>query len=320
MTRILTLFTVFSLFFATACELPEGDITSPQYWGEFFLSKYAVERQAALDNIEPGPEPVVEGRTVLLITGVTIPAEWFDSIVVRLERDGFVPVVYEPPELLSGDLFEASEELAEVVEELRAESGQDKIDILAECTGGLIARHYVQSLGGDEFVERLVTFVSPQNGLPKAQYAANFADWPALRHLTPGSDFLTALHSVPIPDSVTMTSIYTCTDEYIQPYETSIVEGATNIGLCDGFVGHFQTMYDPEIYLIMHDALTLGLEAGDSNDSSNEGEETEQDDELGEDEEAVMGCSSGGSTGRAPMLLFTMFLLGLGQRRRLARR
>jgi hypothetical protein len=55
---------------------------------------------------------------------------------------------------------------------------------------------------------------------------------------------------------VPMTSIYTCTDEYIQPYRTSIVPGATNIGLCDrGFVGHFQTFYDPSVYLVMHDAL-----------------------------------------------------------------
>jgi hypothetical protein len=54
---------------------------------------------------------------------------------------------------------------------------------------------------------------------------------------------------------VKVTSIYTCRDEYIQPYTTSIVPGATNIGLCDGFVGHFQTFYDPDIYLIMHAAL-----------------------------------------------------------------
>lgn len=53
-----------------------------------------------------------------------------------------------------------------------------------------------------------------------------------------------------------ITSIYTCSDEYIKPWQTSVIEGATNIGLCDEFVGHFQTFYDPEIYLIMHGALT----------------------------------------------------------------
>src|SRR6185503_13479197 len=118
----------------------------------------------AVQNLEPGPAPLEQPRTVLLITGVTIPAEWFDPIKLRLERDGFRPVVYEPPDLLSGDLFHNAELLGEVVERVRNESGQDKIDILAECTGGVIARHYIQSLGGDRYVSRLVTFISPQHG------------------------------------------------------------------------------------------------------------------------------------------------------------
>jgi hypothetical protein len=29
--------------------------------------------------------------------------------------------------------------------------------------------------------------------------------------------------------------------------------GATNINLCKRFTGHFQTMYDPDIYPVMHD-------------------------------------------------------------------
>ena len=57
-----------------------------------------------------------------------------------------------------------------MVERVRDESGQDRIDILAECTGGVIARHYIQSLGGDEYVRRMVTFVSPQNGVEKTFY------------------------------------------------------------------------------------------------------------------------------------------------------
>jgi hypothetical protein len=242
-----------SLLVVTALGCGPGDPTSPYYWGDFFLAKYADELVVP-DELEPGPPPLAEPRAVLLITGVTIPAEWFNPIVARLERDGFVPIVYEPPELLSGDLFQASEDLGDVIQQVLADTGQDKIDILAECTGGVIARHYVQSLGGDAYVSRLVTFVSPQNGVAKAPWAASIAGWPALYDLSPGSEFLTAVNSK--TPNVPMTSIYTCSDEYIRPYQTSIVEGATNIGLCDEFVGHFQTFYDPDIYLIMHAALT----------------------------------------------------------------
>jgi hypothetical protein len=237
----------------TGCDLPQGDITSPYTWGDFYLDKYAEE--LVIGELEPGPAPLEQPRTVLLITGVTIPAEWFGPIVARLERDGFHPVVYEPPELLSGSLFQASEDLAKVVEEVLEESGQDKIDILAECTGGVIARHYIQSLGGDESVSRLVTFISPHNGIAKVPMVASFVGWEALYDLSPGSEFLKAVNSVPLPENVPVTSIYTCTDEYIQPWKTSIVEGATNIGLCDGFVGHYEFFYNPDIYGIMHAAL-----------------------------------------------------------------
>jgi hypothetical protein len=230
-----------------------AQMRSPYYWGNKFLSMYADKLKVG--TLEAGPTPLAQPRSVLLITGVTIPAAWFNPISARLKRDGFNPVVYEPPALLSGSLFQASNDLADVVAKVRADTGEDKIDILAECTGGLIARHYIQSLGGDQYVSRLVTFVSPQHGIAKAPIAAAIAGWPALYDLSPGSAFLSAVNNAQLPASVPMTSIYSCTDEYIRPVSTSIVPGATNIGLCNTFVDHFQMFYDPEIYMIMHDAL-----------------------------------------------------------------
>lgn len=234
---------------------------SPEFWGQLYLNKYSRQLQWANDHIEAGPGKITKPRTVLLITGVTIKKEWLNPIAARLQRDGFRTVVYEPPALLSYSLFQASADLAKVVDRVRAESGEEKIDILAECTGGLISRYFIQSLGGDKKISRLVTFVSPQNGINKLPLVSGFVSWPALRDLTPGSAFLQAVQSKPLPAGFPMTSIYTCTDEYIQPYRTSIVPGATNIGLCHGFVGHFQTMYDPQIYLVMHDALVKEIPA-----------------------------------------------------------
>lgn len=335
---------------ATACdlELPPGDVKSPQYWGDVFLDKYAHE--LVTGELEPGPTPLQEPRVVLLITGVTIPAEWFQPMEERLVRDGFIPVVYEPPELLSGDLFENSALLGEVIDEVRAEYGQEKIDILAECTGGLIARHYIQSLGGESKVSRLVTFISPQHGVDKAPWAASIAGWPALYDLSPGSDFLEAVNGAPMPEDVPITSIYTCTDEYIQPYETSIIPGAENIGLCDEFVGHFQFFWDPEIYLVMHEALTKPLASdedasdepadadepadptgpdtpdADGDDPGQGGAETPDagDEDGGEaeaDEDEAMGCSTGGRPRRgADPLLLAGALILLRRRRHGGRR
>ena len=254
----LALLTVLTALHLSACEdLPAGDKTTPEYWSELFLNIYADE--LIVGPLEPGPGALAQPRAVLLITGVTIRAQWFDPIVARLQRDGFVPYVYEPPNLLSGSLFQASEDLGDVVQEVLAQSGQDRIDILAECTGGVIARHYIQSLGGAQYVSRLVTFVSPHSGITKAPLAAMIAGWPALYDLSPGSEFLQAVNGVALPAGVPVTSIYTCSDLYIQPWQGSIVPGARNIGLCDGTVDHFQTFYDPAIYAIMHAALTEPL-------------------------------------------------------------
>jgi triacylglycerol esterase/lipase EstA (alpha/beta hydrolase family) len=235
------------------------DWRSPEFWADLYLNKFSVQRAKFNTQIEAGPTPLAQPRTVLLVTGVTIRGSWFDGIAARLRRDGFNPVVWEPPALLSGNLLDASHELANVVERVKTESGQSKIDILAECTGGVIARYYIQSMGGDQNISRLVTFVSPQHGLFGAALLSKVVSWPALRDLTPGSAFLNAVNSKSPPASVPTTSIFTCTDEYIQPYTGSAIPGATNINLCNsgpsGFIGHFRTMYDPAIYMIMHDAL-----------------------------------------------------------------
>ncbi len=252
--RSTILATTMLVFAAGACDgLPPGDVKDPHYWGNAFLEKYKDE--LVVGQLEPGPAKLSKPRVVLLITGVTIPAKWFEPIEARLKRDGFIPVVYEPPELLSGDLQKNTEWLGDVVEQVKLDYQQDTIDILAECTGGVIARHYIQSLGGAKNVARMVTFISPQHGVDKAPMAAPIAGWPALYDLSPGSAFLKSVNQAPLPNDVNFTSIYSCTDEYIQPYTTSIIPGAKNIGLCNGFVGHFEFFYNPDIYMIMHDEL-----------------------------------------------------------------
>jgi triacylglycerol lipase len=297
---------IVSVLAAGTCTMPSGDIKAPETWGQYYLDKFAQERADAM-TLEPAfAPPLAQKRTVLLITGVTIPAEWFDPIKARLERDGFNTVVWEPPALLSGDLFENAERLADVIDDIRAQTGEAKIDILAECTGGLLARHYIQSMGGDQYVSRMVTFISPQAGVPKASLAYTTVGWPALQDLTPGSDFLEAVANAPLPPNVPVTSIYTCTDEYIQPYKTSIIPGAKNIGLCDGFVGHYQFFYDPEIYKIMHAELTAPV-AMDPNMPQ------PQPMPEAEDEVAGGGCSTSGDTSG---LAFVLVLGAIVLRRR----
>ncbi len=303
----------------TCAGLPPGDMKDPHYWGDYMMDKYADDRAVSMQLLDPPPAHLATPRTVLLITGVTIPAASFDPIKARLERDGFKTVVYEPPALLSGDLFENSEALAAVVERVSAESGEAKIDILAECTGGLIARHYIQALGGDEHVHRLVTFISPQHGIAKAPLAAAYAQWPALYDLSPGSTFLETVNGGALPATVDVTSVYTCTDEFIQPYDTSIIPGATNIGVgCNGeFVGHFDFFYDTELYRVMHGALVTQLTHPDpAAPTPPSGDDPDASNDPASEVEPSGGCSTSGGSTTSGALLLGALLVSARRRRR----
>jgi uncharacterized protein (TIGR03382 family) len=107
-------------------------------------------------------------------------------------------------------------------------------------------------------------------------------------------------------------SIYTCTDEYIQPYSTSIIPGAKNIGLCNGFVGHYQFFYDPEIYLVMHAELTAPVAADPTQPADPADPDAPEADDTIDD---GGGCSTGG-TSAGGMGALVLAALALSTRRR----
>ena len=78
-----------------------------------------------------------------------------------LRRRGFRRVLainYSP---LTSDVRLAATNLATRVEQLCAETGFERIHVIGHSMGGLIARYYVQRLGGDARVHTLVTLGTP---------------------------------------------------------------------------------------------------------------------------------------------------------------
>lgn len=194
---------------------------------------------------DPGPRPT---RVVLLVPGTTITGDYFDDMAAKLERDGFQPVVYEPPDLLTESLTIGAQRISDEIDAVLAERGQQKVHVVAECNGGVATRYSLQVLGGAERVDQLVTFVSAHHGTwlsPVGDWASGFD---SLADITPGSPFLEQLNSAPFPAGLRMTSIYSCNDELMLPYDTSVVDGATNVLFCDHYVGHFDGFWDAVVY------------------------------------------------------------------------
>lgn len=85
---------------------------------------------------------------------------------------------------LTCDIRTAAELLGRHIEEICARTGQREVDIVGHSLGGLIARYYVQRLGGDRRVRTLVTLGTPHGGTAVAPLAGAH---PIVRQMRSGS-------------------------------------------------------------------------------------------------------------------------------------
>lgn len=129
------------------------------------------------------------GTPILLVHGMIDNRSVFTLLRRGLLRRGFGRVVtlnYSP---LTGDVRSAAADLAEQVEQLVADSGYERVHVIGHSLGGLIARYYVQRLGGHERVHTLVTLGTPHGGT----WPAHLLPAALGRQLRPGSELLEEL-------------------------------------------------------------------------------------------------------------------------------
>ncbi len=168
---------------------------------------------------------------VMLITGSMIVDDFFDVMKARLEENGFRPVVFQPPDLFCQRLPIGAQRIGEAVDSILAEYGLERIDIIAECNGGVAGRYYLEQLGGHQYVDRFISFVSAHHGTEWAE----LVPLPSLVDIRPNSEFMQIMEESRLPEGskTQMISIYVCGDEVMKPYTTSRLDGALNINICD---------------------------------------------------------------------------------------
>jgi triacylglycerol lipase len=143
-------------------------------------------------------DPEAAGTPILLIHGIMDNRSVFTVFRRALRRRGFGVVHAVNYGLFTGDLREAAHELAGHVERLCEATGADKVHIVGHSLGGVIARYYVQRLGGSAYVDTLVTLGSPHSGTLGAYLIPTALG----RQLRPGSPPLTEL-AAPAPACTT---------------------------------------------------------------------------------------------------------------------
>lgn len=104
------------------------------------------------------------GTPILLIHGLVDNRSIFAVLRRGLRRRGFGRVVTVNYSVLTHDVPAAARQLGRQVEALCASTGYDRIHVVGHSLGGVIARYYVQCLGGDQRVHTLATLGSPHGG------------------------------------------------------------------------------------------------------------------------------------------------------------
>ncbi|MEU6977586.1 alpha/beta fold hydrolase [Streptomyces sp. NPDC046371] len=166
----------------------------------------------------PRAEGAAAGRPVVLLHGFVDNRSVFVLLrraLARHGRDRVESFDYSP---LTGDLRTAAELLGRRVAEIQARTGHAEVDLVGHSLGGLIARYYVQRLGGDARVRTLVMLGTPHSGTTVVPLADAH---PLVRQMRPGSEVLRELAG-PAPGVRTrFVSFWSELDQVMVPVETA---------------------------------------------------------------------------------------------------
>ena len=204
-----------------------------------------------LDDLPPGSrglllgDVVAAGTPILLVHGLVDNRSVFTLLRRALRRRGFGQVLtlnYSP---FTQDVRSAAVRLAELVEQTCEATGHERVHVVGHSLGGVVARYYVQRMGGDARIHTLCTLGSPHAGTT----AAHLLPSRLVRQLRPGSELLTEL-AAPAPGCRTrFVAFWSDLDQLIVPKRSARIDhpdlAARNV-LLRG-VGHMSLPIDGRV-------------------------------------------------------------------------
>ncbi|MFF4082327.1 esterase/lipase family protein [Streptomyces sp. NPDC001777] len=202
-----------------------------------------------------------ERPPVVLLHGFVDNRSVFVLLRRSLSRHGWhhlESLNYSP---LTCDIRTAAELLGRHVEEICARTGHHEVDIVGHSLGGLIARYYVQRLGGDQRVRTLVTLGTPHQGTAVAPLASAH---PIVRQMRTDSAPIEELRR-PAPGCRTrFVSFWSELDRVVVPTEAARIDhpdlDALNVRVTG--IGHLALPVHPSVVAAVRQALESGEPTG----------------------------------------------------------
>jgi triacylglycerol esterase/lipase EstA (alpha/beta hydrolase family) len=201
------------------------------------------------------PQPVAGKRPVVLVHGVLVN----DGVWLRLRRFllrhgvAVYTLNYGPP--LEGIEWFARQ-LHARIEKIRAATGSERVVLVAQSMGGLVARAYLRRFGSAR-VALLITIGTPHHG---SMLAYSFPGT-CLAQMHPGNPWLVELNrNEDAPSPVPIKSIWSRHDSMVLPQASSVLACAENIALTG--VAHNALVSDDRVLQLVVDEIEEASQRG----------------------------------------------------------
>lgn len=175
------------------------------------------------------PDP--DRPPVLLIHGYLANRGSLHLLQRRLTERGHIVMSYTLGPFNLGDIRDSAGLIARKVESVVAQTGVDRVDIVAHSMGGLVALCYLKRLGGRHRVRRAILLGTPIRGTWSAVFGLVTAPFGrASLQLLPGSEFLRELGELPLPPEVEVVAVAAERD-WLAPLASTVLAGVKHLAL-----------------------------------------------------------------------------------------
>lgn len=134
-----------------------GNMPDPPYGARQVSHGYVDDLWQARPTLDR-PYPII------LVHGTISSKNVWQNLTLRLREDNFV--VFCPDYGVHGtqDIPTSAGDVGAYIEQVLAATGAEQVDIVGHSQGGLLARYWINELGGEDYVHHLVSVASPHQG------------------------------------------------------------------------------------------------------------------------------------------------------------
>ncbi|MET1048762.1 MAG: alpha/beta fold hydrolase [Acidimicrobiales bacterium] len=214
----------------------------------------------------PARDPVV--IVAGTFAGQPAASIFYAPMAARLRADGYQPYIFGLPTSGTQDIALTAQALNTYADQVRAQTGATRVDLIGHSQGGLVARHYVKYLGGSSEVDAVISLGAPHYGTAVANVAklfglGNCIGITSCAQMSIGSTYLANLNAGDDTiGAVRYTNIVSANDEVVIPYRTGwLADDGNNVNVrvqspCFlRIVGHVGLALDGTVYSGIQDAL-----------------------------------------------------------------